>query len=292
RGARRGGGGGGVRIANRAAGREDGGHAGAKRLVHLQATAIVGFEPGSGQAQRAGGGDAPGREEHQVGRQAIPRLGGDGRPPRRTVRDVDRLDRLAQAKRHVAMPHLVDELLDDLSVQELERTLPLLDERDGNAERREHRGVLDSDNTAAYYGHGPGNLLEVDHVVAGDDDLAVGGDAGRGRRPRPDGDDDVLGRDSSPAVALAHLEGVRVGERGLPPDDRDVIAAQLSLDDVLLAREDLADLGEELFRGGTGVGLRQARPVRPRRNAVEEQHRLAEGLARDGARAEANTAQA
>src|SRR5215468_3476778 len=150
------------------------------------------------------------------------------------------------------MPHLVDELLDNLAVQELERPLPLLDERDGNAQRREHRGVLDSDNTAAHYGHGPGNLLEVDHVVARDDDLAVGGDAGWGRRLRPHGNHDVLGRDSPPTVALAHLQGVRVGERGLPPDDRHVIAAQLSLDDVLFAREDLADLGR--LDGGALAG--------------------------------------
>src|SRR5262249_60726654 len=113
-----------------------------------RAPGAAGSGPASGRPRGAGGGDAPGREEHHVGRQALPRLEADDRPPRRTVREVDRLDRLAQAKRHVAMPHLVDELLDDLSVQELERTLPLLDKRDGNAERREHRGVLDSDNTA------------------------------------------------------------------------------------------------------------------------------------------------
>src|SRR5262249_38677312 len=133
-----------------------------------------------------------------------------------------------------------------------------------------HRGVLDSDNAAAHYGHGLGNLLEVDHIVTRDDDLAVGADTGRGRRLRTNGDHDVLGRDSSPAVALTHLEGMGVGERGLPPDDCHIVAAQLSLDDVLLAREDLADLGEELLSGGTGVSLRRAGPVRPRRDTVEE----------------------
>ena len=267
------------------------GHPCAKRLVDLQTPPVVRLQSCAAQAQRARGGDAPGREEHDVGREAFARLEANDRPPGRPVRDLDRLDRLAQAKRHVAMPHLVDELLDNLAVQELERPLPLLDERDGNAQRREHRGVLDSDNTAAHYGHGPGNLLEVDHVVARDDDLAVGGDAGRGRRLRPHGDHDVLGRDSPPAVALAHLKGVRVGERGLPPDDRHVVAAQLGFDDVLLAGEDLADLGEELYGRRTSVGLRRARSVGPRREAVEEQNRLAKGLARNGPGAQADAAE-
>src|SRR5207249_6280429 len=70
-----------------------------------------------------------------------------------------------------------------------------------------------------------------------------------------------------------------------------VVTPQLGLDDVLLAREDLADPGEKLLRGGTGVGLR-TRSVRPRRDAVEEQHRLAEGLARNGPGAQADSAQA
>src|SRR4029453_827696 len=108
----------------------------------------------------------------------------------------------------------------------------------------------------------------------------------------PNGHHVFLARDSPPAIALTHLEGVGVGERGLPPDDRHVVAAQLSLDDVLLAREDLADLGEELLRGGAGIGLRRAHPVGAGRDAVEEQHRLAEGLARNGARTQADTAQA
>ena len=86
--------------------------------------------------------------------------------------------------------------------------------------------------------------------------------------------------------------GVGVNEGGLAPHDGHVVAPQLILDDVLLAPEDFVDLGEELFRGRASVGRRRARTVVPPGDTREEQHRLAESLAGDRARAETDPAEA
>ena len=70
-------------------------------------------------------------------------------------------DRFAEAERDVAIAHLVDQLVDDLVVEELERPLAPLDERDPHAERGEHRGVLDADDAGADDGHRARQLLRA-----------------------------------------------------------------------------------------------------------------------------------
>ena len=59
------------------------------------------------------------------------------------------LDGLAEAELDVPLAHLVNQLVDDLGVDELERPVALVDDRDFHAERREHRRVLDADHAGA-----------------------------------------------------------------------------------------------------------------------------------------------
>ena len=61
-------------------------------------------------------------------------------------------DGLAEAELHVALSHLVNQLVDDLGVDELERSVALVDDRHLDAERREHRRVFDADDAGADHG--------------------------------------------------------------------------------------------------------------------------------------------
>ena len=112
----------------------------------------------------------PDREQHQVGHDALARFERDRGAPRLAVRDLDALDGLAEAEGHVGAAHLVDQLVDDLAIEELERTVALVDQRHLHAERREHRRVLDADDAAADDGQRPRQGLQIADLIAGDDD--------------------------------------------------------------------------------------------------------------------------
>src|SRR5436309_1144490 len=81
---------------------------------------------------------------------------------------------------------------------------PFFDDGDLDAERGEHRRVLDADDAAADDGEGAGYPVEVEDVVRGEDDLAIGGNARRRRRRGADGDHDVGARDALLAALRAH----------------------------------------------------------------------------------------
>src|SRR5262245_14326852 len=180
--------------------------------------------------------------------------------------------------------HLVDQLVDDLAIHELQRLLAALDQSHLNPERREHRRVLDADDAGAHHDQGARQLADPDDVVTGDHDLAVGADARRRRRRRADGDDEALGGDGPRAVGVRDGDRVRSGEPRLAVDHRDVVTAQLIVDDLALTSRDALDAGQQV--GGSGPVDRP--PPAERREA---EHRLTKRLARDRARVDAHAAE-
>ena len=151
-------------------------------------------------------------------------------PRRRARLHRDRGHRLAQPERDVATAHLVEQLVHDLTVEEFQRPVAALDEGHGHAERGEHRGVLDTDHPGAHHGQRARQLLHRGHVVTGEDDLAVGGDAGGRGRTGADGDDDA-GRAHRVGAVADDLQAVRIDERGFALEQGDVVALQLVFDD-------------------------------------------------------------
>ena len=234
---------------------------------------------------------AAGREQHHVGGDPLAGLEDEHGPARRAVGDGQGLHRLAEAEGDVPAAHLVEQLVDDLAVEELERPLPPLDERDGHAERREDRGVLDADHTGAHHRERAGEMLQVHDVVGGQEHLAVGGDAGQGRGLGADGDHDVGGGDVTELMLAADDQPVRIGEGRLPVQHRDVIPTELALDHLDLARDDAVEAGEEVRAGRPPLEARPRQAVAPSGDARVGDDRLAERLARDGAGHDADAAE-
>ena len=79
---------------------------------------------------------------------------------------AERLHALAEPERDVALAELVQQLVDDLAIEELERPLAALDQRHLNADGGEHRRVLDADHAGADHGQVRGSFLRFDELVA------------------------------------------------------------------------------------------------------------------------------
>jgi hypothetical protein len=128
-------------------------------------------------------------------------------------------------------------------------------------------------------------------TVGRQDDLAVGGHPGRGRRAGADRHHDVGRGDLPPAVPAVHHHGVRIREGADPPQELDVVPAELVLHDLDLPAADLLDPGEQHL--GAHARCRDPAPVlRAAGEAREEHDGLAEGLAGDGAGVDADAADA
>jgi hypothetical protein len=231
-------------------------HRGAELGVDGQPAAVVGDEPGRGEVQLVGRAGPPRREEDKVANDPLARLEEEYAPPRRAVRHLEALHRLAESEGDVALPHLVDELVHELPVREVEDPVSPLDHGDLDPERGEDRGVLDPDDPAPHDGHRPGQPLQADDVVAGDRHLAVHHRPGRRHRARADRHDDPLRAHRTGPGLRPHEERVRILEPRLAPDHGDVVPPELVVEHLDLPAHDVADAGEELRCGRAGAGRR------------------------------------
>ena len=116
-------------------------------IVDLQQAACVRLDPDRFQTKSRRSSLAAHGEQHRLGDDLLARLESDqGRTARRRDR-LDRFDRLSAAERHQLLPHLTRQLVDDLAVEERQRTAATIDHGDADTERREHARVLDADHT-------------------------------------------------------------------------------------------------------------------------------------------------
>ena len=113
--------------------------------------------------------DAADREERHIGDDALARFERQHRAARRSVADLELLHGFAKSELDVPLSHLVNQLVDDLGVDELERPVAPVDDRDLDAERGEHRRVLDADHAGADDGERARKPLEAADLVARDD---------------------------------------------------------------------------------------------------------------------------
>ena len=157
--------------------------------------------PAAPRLRRSVARHASGREQDHVGHDALAGLQQQHGPRGRARLHRDRGHRLTQPEGDVAAAHLVQQLVHDLAVEELQRPFTALDQGHRHAERGEHRRVLDADHAGAHHRQTARQLLDPDDVVARDDDLAVGGDAGRRGRAGANGDEDAGGGHRLGAIA-------------------------------------------------------------------------------------------
>ena len=213
-------------------------------------------------------------------------------PP--AIVERERLDRLAQAERDVAVAHLVDQLVDDLAVEELERPLAPLDDGDLDAERGEDRRVLDADHAGADDGQRPRQARQS-HDVVGREDAP--------RRPRrrpeparasvPDGDHDVGGRDLRACPCSDAIASV-CGSTNAASPAITVTSLRRScvLDHLDLAADHAVDAREQLRARRPPVEPRPRQAIALARDARVHDDGLAQGLARDRAGLDADAADA
>ena len=240
-------------------GGEDVGHRGPVPRIDPHAAPGVGREPGRGQVQRLGGGDASRREEDHVRHDPLAGLEGQHRPPRGLLADGQRGHRLAEAESDVAVAHLVHELVHDLAVDELQHSLAPLDQGHVHPHRREDRRVLDADHAGADDGEAAGQVGELHDVVRRQNDLAVGRHARRGRGLGAHRDHHVGGGDATRAGLALDLERVGVDEPRGAGEHGHVVAPQLVFDHLDLAADDVVDAGEELWQDGRASSRAQGR---------------------------------
>src|SRR5262249_44286031 len=91
------------------------------------------------------------------------------------------------------VPQVILQLLDDLTVHEVEHFRPLLDDRHSDVQRRAHRGVLDSDHARADHDQFFRDVRETLQLTRVNDRLAVEGNHRIARWPRPAGDENLFG---------------------------------------------------------------------------------------------------
>ena len=262
-------------------------------VVDLHATAVVGREAGVLERERVGRAGASDREQRHVGDDALARLEQQHGASRRPLVTSQALDRLTEAKIHIPLSHLVNQLVDDLGVDELERPIAAIDDRDLDAERREHRRVLDADDAGADDREGAGKPLHASDVVARDDRLTVGRDSGR-RHRRGSGRDEDRSRTRSRATRRRRRDAnaMRIDERRFAAKDVDAVARELIRDDRRFARPNLVDARQQFgrrrsplrrVRRGCGAGGRARRG--------EPHDRFAKRLARNRAAVDADPAE-
>ena len=209
-----------------------------------------------------------------------------------TVQPLEAADLLAESQRHAVLPHLVDQRIDDLEVDEAQQSRPLVDHGDPDAERGENGRVLEADDACADDNQRARQFLQGQDLVAGEDLLTIEIDMALARRRRADGDDDSVGGDFpvSPPVEAGKAQLVRIDEGRVRLQQLDPVAQQLMAVHVELVGDDVVGADQQVRHRNV--------PLHPVRGAVdialpvagEVQHRLPERLARDGAGVDAGAA--
>src|SRR4051794_14180698 len=88
---------------------------------------------------------------------------------------------------------VVGECFHDLGICEFQKPRPFLDQGDANSEGREHAGVLDADDAAAYDNERSRNRRHFEDLIAVEYGAPVNGNFGRERRFGSGCDDDRFG---------------------------------------------------------------------------------------------------
>ena len=160
---------------------------------------------------------------------------------------LDDLYLLPEPEGHASLAQLVLQRFDDLTVTEVEHGGPLLDHGDLGAQRREHRRVLDADDTSSDDDHRSRNPIECQDLVGVDDGGAVEVHRGRARGPRTDGDDELVGAHVFEiAGGVLDRYFVRTREVRTAEQHGHTIASELALNDIDFFPDDVHGAGRKI----------------------------------------------
>src|SRR5689334_4137873 len=207
------------------------------------------------------GGEAGRREVEQVG----VRLASDGVEKRPAVHllpaleerhdtalriALDARDRLTETERRATPAHVIAQRLDHLPIDEVEEHGALIDDRDLDVQRRQHRRVLETDDAGADDDQLARQLVHVGQLIGVEDALAVERNLWRTRRSRSARDENVLRGGARRARGLRrYLDRMRVDEAGRSDDGGDAVASQLMVNDLHFALDDALNTMREIASG-------------------------------------------
>jgi hypothetical protein len=256
-------------------------HLGLERLgIDLQSPARIRLDPADRQIQSVGRAGPAGRIEHSFRPHpaAIAQMA-DG--PALLV-DLDALDLDAEPELDAALAQVVDEFLDDLAIDEIEKLLTRLDHRHRHVHRGKDRGVFDADHPGTDHRQAARHMRLGGDVVAVEDAGVVEGNIRRPMRRSADGDDDVLAFErmflGAVSVARADRQRVRVDEARHPGKRLDAVARELVLQHLDLVVEGLGEpcaevLALDVLFDAIGEAVEPALPP-----ARQVQHRFTQRL--------------
>src|SRR5688500_13852233 len=121
---------------------------------------------------------------------------------------MDIYDALAEPKYHALRSGVVQKRIDNLVVAELQQLRPSVDNRDLNAERGKHDGVLQANYATAHDAHRARDSAEAENFIRVEDRLAVERDVAGPRRTRAGSEQNVLRLEHLPLVAAFHFDVV------------------------------------------------------------------------------------
>ena len=144
---------------------------------------------------------------------------------------------------------MVDQGLDYFRVDEVQQPRAHVDQRDAHAERREHARVLAPDHARADHRERARQLVELHHVVAGEDVGAIERGALVARRMGADGQHDIGGADASLHAAqfVIELQHVLIDEARARSRQLDAVAQKLMAQYVDLVTHDRIDAHQQVL---------------------------------------------
>src|SRR5271156_2136745 len=218
--------------------------------IGFQTAARVGGDARGGEVQVAGGADAAGAGQGFVGDELL----AAGQAGAHAIHAVlaDQLDRrnfFTQAKRHAPFAQMVDQAFDNFRIDEIQQPRAHIYQRHSNAERREHARVFASDDAGADDCERAWELVELHHVVAGKDAVAVERGALVAGRVSAHGEHDSRGGNLSLQAArfVFEVKDVRIDEAGARGHQLDAVAQELMAQDVDLVAHDRIDADQQIL---------------------------------------------
>lgn len=228
------------------AGGVDTGHVGLECLIHGDSSSVINLHAGGSEMQRLGRGASADREDHAIRNDPLAALEFEFDFGSSFFEDFHSGDGFAQPEGHIFLPHLMHQLVDDLTIHEIKQLIPAIDQRHLDASGGEDRCVFDADHAATDHRQIRREFLHLENIVGGEDQLAIAWPSRRRRGIRATGDQNVLGGDRPGTSIVGDRDAVRINEGGLAFEDGDVVSSETVPNHRGLGRDDLIDSIDEI----------------------------------------------
>ena len=221
-------------------------------LINLDAAAKIGRDIDVGQTQCRGRAFPPDGVKRFFGDDLLAALqaGLDAGAITR-IAGLNAAHALAQAHRYALLPHVIDQGVNDFVIDKGQQTVGDLNQGDAHAQRGEHTGVFAADDASADHGQGPGQLVQLEQAIAGENGFAIKRDIVWFGDGCANGDDDVARGHFVFAFFVEEIEMHRVliDEGRDAGEELDTIALQLMFVDFDLVANDMVGAQQQVVHG-------------------------------------------